>query len=71
MNAHVTTKPAPIFVRVSAVQERFGLHRATIYRAAQRGEITIHRRGSMSFVEVAEISAWITGENKLGGQLGG
>ena len=37
----------PLWVRVSDVAHWFGISRATVYRAAARGEITIHRqRGS-------------------------
>lgn len=59
--------PAPIFVRVSACQPRFGIHRATIYRAAKRGEIKIHKRGAMSLLDVAEVSAWIKGSKEMVG----
>lgn len=65
-NPTASPKPevTPLFVRVSAAQERFGIHRATVYRAAQRGELTIHKRGAMSWLETAEMIAWIKGCEK-------
>jgi predicted DNA-binding transcriptional regulator AlpA len=63
-----TAAAMPIFVRLSASQERFGVHRSTLYRAAERGEIKIHKRGAMSWVETAEVSAWIMGcKKEMGG----
>ncbi|WP_412508784.1 helix-turn-helix transcriptional regulator [Roseovarius sp. SYSU LYC5161] len=55
------TDHQPEFVRISQVQSIFGVSRATLYRAAQRNEITIHRRGPMSFISVKEMRHWITG----------
>lgn len=51
----------PIFVRVSKAQEVFGLHPSTIYRLAQRNEITIHKRGGASFLRTSEMIAYIEG----------
>lgn len=56
------TDQQPEFVRISQVKSMFGVSRATLYRAAQRNEITIHRRGPMSFISVQEMRQWITGE---------
>lgn len=53
--------PKPIFVRVAHAQEMFGVHRATIYRWAEAGKVTIHKVGSVSLLNVAEMEAMITG----------
>ncbi|SEL28941.1 hypothetical protein SAMN04488032_11657 [Pacificibacter marinus] len=53
----------PIFVRVSKSQEVFGLHPSTIYRKAERAEITMHKRGSASFLRVSDMIKHIEGEN--------
>lgn len=52
---------APLYIRVSQVQAMFGVHRATVYRQAQEGAITIYKRGGASFLKVAEMVAWIEG----------
>ena len=50
----------PIWVRVSDVALWFGVSRATVYRAAARGEITSHRqRGSR--VHADEMDRWLRG----------
>ena len=51
----------PIFVRVSHSQAAFGLHPSTIYRLAQRGLVTIHKRGGASFLRTSEMIAYIEG----------
>ncbi|MFC5736912.1 helix-turn-helix domain-containing protein [Sinirhodobacter huangdaonensis] len=52
----------PMWVRVSDVAIWFGVSRATVYRAAARGEITIHRqRGSR--VNSDEMDAWLRGDH--------
>ena len=53
----------PIYVRMSRVQDYFGLHRATVYRMAERGEVTIHRIGGASLVRVDEMMAVIEGRD--------
>ncbi|WP_394342831.1 helix-turn-helix domain-containing protein [Paenirhodobacter huangdaonensis] len=51
-----------MWVRVSDVAIWFGVSRATVYRAAARGEITIHRqRGSR--VNSDEMDAWLRGDH--------
>lgn len=55
------TAPKPLFVRVSDAKEMFGVHRATIYRWAEAGKLTIHKVGSVSLLSVAEMEAMITG----------
>jgi len=51
----------PIFVRVSHAQAAFGLHPSTIYRLAQRGEVTIYKRGGASFLRTSEMITYIEG----------
>lgn len=57
------TTPLPIYVRVSQAPEVFGVSTSTIYRLAQRGEITIHKRGGASFLRVSEMVDFIEGAN--------
>lgn len=45
----------PLYIRPSRSQEVFGVSRSTVYRWASQGLITIRKRGTMSFVEVAEL----------------
>lgn len=53
----------PVFIRPVQVTQFFGIHRATLYRWAASGHITIHRRGAASFVKVADLTSFIeTGE---------
>ena len=50
----------PLWVRVSDAAHWFGMSRATVHRAAARGEIPIHRqRGSR--VNADEMDAWLRG----------
>lgn len=52
---------APPWVRVTEVDRYFGVSRATVYRAAQRGELTIYKnRGSR--VKTDEMEKWLSGE---------
>lgn len=53
--------PEPIFVRTYEAKERFGVSRSTIYQWAKAGHITIHKRGGMSLLRVAEVVAFIEG----------
>lgn len=55
------TAPRPVMVRVSKAQEVFGVHRATIYRWVAAGHIRLYKRGSMSFLDPAEVIAFIKG----------
>lgn len=50
-----------IYVRPVECQALFGMHRATLYRWAKEGKITIHKRGSASFVRVDDVRALIEG----------
>ena len=34
---------------------------ATIYRAKDRGELVIYKRGASAYLKVAEVAAWIEG----------
>lgn len=51
----------PIYVRVAHAQRMFGLHRSTIYRKAEAGEITIHKRAGASFLKTSEMMEYIEG----------
>lgn len=48
-------------VRVSQAQSAFGVHKSTLYQWANQNRIAIHRRGSMSFVDRAEVKNFIKG----------
>lgn len=51
----------PPWVRVSEAPKFFGISKATLYRAAQRGEIKIYKsRGSR--VKTEEIERWLAGD---------
>ncbi len=52
---------APIFVRVTQAQERFGFSRATAYRWAAQGHFRIYRRGNLAFLKVEEVDAYMVG----------
>lgn len=52
----------PIYVRITDVQQVFGLHRSTVHRMAKRGEITIHKRGHSAFIKTKDMEALIEGE---------
>lgn len=57
-------KPAPITCRPCDAKEVFGVSRATIYRWAEAGHISIYKRAGMSFLDVSEVRNFILG---LGG----
>ena len=61
----------PLYVSMSDAPTVFSLSRDTFYRAANRGEITIHKRGSRSLLSVAEVSEWIEGRKPSEAQNGG
>ena len=69
------THAAPIFTRVNKVPSVYGIGKSTLYRWAERGDVTIHRRGGCSFVRDAEMVELITAgadsPNSGGGQSGG
>ena len=62
------TAPLPIFVRVAQAPEVFGVSTSTIYRLAQRGEITIHKRGGASSLRVSDMVAYIEGRDPENGE---
>lgn len=55
--------PEPIYVRTYEAKARFGVSRSTIYQWAKAGHITIHKRGGMSLLRVAEVVAFIEGRD--------
>jgi excisionase family DNA binding protein len=65
----------PIYIPIAECQVWFSLSRDTFYRAAKRGEISIHKVGNRSLLKVAEITNWIECEtgnsNSIVGQTVG
>jgi excisionase family DNA binding protein len=65
----------PLYVGIKDAVTMFGLSRDTFYRAVNKGEITLHKRGSRSLLQVSEISDWIEGrlpsQSDNGGRLVG
>lgn len=53
----------PLYVRVNEAPKVFGVSVSMIYREAKAGRLVIYKRGSMSLLKVAEVSAWIEGKN--------
>lgn len=51
--------PQPVLCRPVHCQEVFGISRATLYRWAKDGHITIYKKGPMSFVKVEEVLSHI------------
>lgn len=51
----------PIYVPVCDADKWFSISKATIYRAAKRDEIKIHKAGNRSLLKVAEVMKWIEG----------
>lgn len=49
----------PLYIPIKQCKDYFSLSRDTIYRAAARGEITIHKVGYRSLLKVSEIEVWI------------
>lgn len=61
--AKLEASAIPRWIRVTEVQRYFGVSRATVYRAAQRGEITIYKqRGSR--VRAQELEQWLAGGHR-------
>ena len=58
-------QPMPLFIRVNDCRKWFSVSRDTIYRAAKKGEIKIHKAGARSLLKVSEISDWIEGKSKV------
>lgn len=72
MTARATiTAAAPIYVSINDAKAHFSLSRDTFYRAANRGEIRIYKRGSRSLLKVAEVMAWVEGREPTDTDNGG
>lgn len=56
------------YFRGSDAREVVGISRPTLYRLKQRGLITVHKVGGMSFFSVAQVKSIIEG---VGDQVGG
>jgi hypothetical protein len=54
----------PIYVPVADSKKVFSVSRDTIYRAAKKGLIRIHKAQGRSLVKVSEVCAWIEGNAK-------
>lgn len=54
---------APLYVKVARAPVVFDVSVATIYRAKDRGELVIYKRGAGAYLKVAEVAAWIEGES--------
>lgn len=62
-----TAKITPVTCRPTQAPQVFGVSRATIYRWAEKGHITLYQRAGMTFVKVDEVLSYITG---MGDQVG-
>jgi hypothetical protein len=62
---------APLYVRMSAAPGVFAMSRATLYRAASRGDLTIHKRGGCSLLSVDQVRDWIENRGPSEPQKGG
>ncbi|MBR9762284.1 MAG: helix-turn-helix domain-containing protein [Rhodobacteraceae bacterium] len=62
-----TLERVPATFRPADSQVVLGISRATLYRWAQVGHITLYRRGAMTFARTAEVVHFITGEGPIGG----
>ena len=58
----------PAYVRLTVEAERRGVSRSWMYRAAQRGDLTVYKYGGASFVAPKEIDRMI---ETRGGPEGG
>lgn len=57
------TAPRPIYTRMFQVQEVYGVSEWTVRRWAKEKLITIHKRGSMSYVRHEDMVAVMEPEN--------
>ncbi len=64
MPATASTSPATVTCRPNQAIHVFGVSRATIYRWAKAGHITLYHRGGMAFVVVDEVLGFITDTNR-------
>lgn len=53
----------PVTFRPADSKAVVGISRATLYRWAQAGHITLYRRGAMTFAKTAEVVEFITGDS--------
>ncbi len=61
------TAPDTDLRRIALVAEQVGISKPTLYRAAKRGLIRLHRQGPrMTFVSVAEVQGWIANGGNRG-----
>ena len=56
------SRPETIYVPISESMTVFSISRDTIYRAAKRGDLKIHKAGSRSLLKVSEVCDWIEGK---------
>lgn len=52
----------PKFIRIADAQVIYSISRNTICRALDSGELTRNKRGRAVLLEVAELDAWVRGE---------
>lgn len=62
------TTQSPVYTRMFMVSEVYGISEDTVRRWAQKGLLTIHKRGRMSFVRTDEIEPII--ESMCGAECG-
>jgi len=58
----------PAMIRISSAAIMLGISRSTLYRRASDGQFNIIKRGSMSYVPMKDIDAWLdpSEENMVG-----
>src|SRR5262249_18377899 len=59
MDSPAATDATPKLLKASELAERWGLHRATVYRLVQRGELPALRIGGSIRIDPAEAQAWL------------
>jgi excisionase family DNA binding protein len=59
VNPTIATDATPRLLKASEVAERWGLHRATIYRLAQRGELPAIQIGGSIRFDSREVARWL------------
>ena len=52
-------RPEPIYCRANDVPHRFGISRATLYRWAKKGGVSLHHHGGITLVKISDLSAYI------------
>jgi len=50
-----------IYASIKDSQALFSVSMNTIYRAAKKGQITIHKAGGRSLLKISEVCDWIEG----------